>query len=186
MTLSNNMKAKRILRAKTPRFKLHAFHRKSSLSESWRKPRGLHNKQKDNKKGSFPRVKSGYRVPADVRGLHSSGLAIVRVSNLAEVDTINPKIQAAVIASVGAKRQLALLDACSKKSIRVLNHKTTERVQALHQKHDAAKAASEAARKAKAENTKQKDVKKPMEDKVSDEEKKDQEKKIKEEVLTHK
>src|SRR3990167_7900671 len=96
---SGALRVKRLLRAARPRFTRHAPHRKARLPDSWRRPRGLHNKQRDNRKGSLPCVSDGWRTPVSVRGLHSSGLAIAHVSTLVELERVDSKTHGVVIAS---------------------------------------------------------------------------------------
>jgi len=186
MSISNSLNAKRTLRAKTPKFQRHANHRKASLNDHWSRPRGLHNKQKDHKKGSFPRVSTGYRTPVELRGQHISGYSIVHVANTSELAGIDPKTQAVVVAGVGAKMQIAILTLCQEKKIKVLNHNPEKRIAFLQGKHTAAKEAAEASRKLKAEKEAKKPKKESVEEKLTSEEKKEQEEKIKEEVLTGK
>jgi large subunit ribosomal protein L32e len=185
-SVSSSMRTKRMLRKSTPKFTRHAPHRKARLmnKSQWKKPRGLHNKMKDNKRGSLPKVSDGYRTPQEVRGLHISGMEIVHVSNLKQLEGLKKETQAVVISSVGAKRQIELLNACMKHGIRVLNHKPEARINALESKRAAKQAKLDAARKAKDASTKKKNAKKPADEKLSEEDKKEQQEKIKEEVLT--
>lgn len=181
---TNAMKAKRVLRAKTPKFSRHTPHRKARLGTRWKKPRGLHNKQKDNKTGSAPKVSDGYRTPQSVRGLHISGMKMITVSHVKQLQGLDVKTQAVVVASVGAKRQIEILEACAQQKIKVLNHKPN-RVEALRKTHTDRKAASEAAR-AERQKKVSKSEKKPIEEKLTEEEKKEQQDKVKEEILTGK
>ncbi len=190
-SVNANVIAKRMVRRVRPVFKRHASHRKARLRNStgWRKPRGLHNKQRDCFNGASPMPQSGYQSPEELRGLHASGLAIVRVFTTNDVESIDPKTAGALIAKVGGKRQVLLLQACEKRGVRVLNHKdAAARIELLTSRVKDRHAASETARKAKQvrEDASKKAAKKPVDEKVSDEEHKEQEKHIKEEVLTSK
>ncbi len=181
---------KRKLRSSTPKFQRHANYRKVRLDKRWKKPRGLHNKQRDNKRGSSPRPSDGYRTPPSVRGLHISGLEMVHVSQVAQLASINKETQAVVVASVGGKRQREILEACMKAGLRVLNHKPEARIKLLDSRRSAKQAKLAAARKSKEESEKQKSAKSAKKEKadaeLSDEEKKEQQDKLKEEVLTSK
>jgi large subunit ribosomal protein L32e len=179
---------KRRLRAARPKFQFHANHRKARLRTSWRKPRGLHNKQKDEKRGSMPKPSDGWRTPPEVRGQHTSGLAIVRVTQASQLEGIDAQSQGVVIASVGAKRQRELLGLCIERKIRVLNHNAQERIKFLDQRRADAQARLAAARKAKEQAAKAAEKAsqtKKDEAVLSEEEKKEQQDKIKEEVLKH-
>jgi large subunit ribosomal protein L32e len=179
---------KRQLRRTRPVFKRHAAHRKAELSERWKKPRGLHNKLKDSKRGCGPAVTDGYRTPQAVRGLHVSGLRVAHVATTSDLVSLDPKTTGVVVASVGAKRQLEILNACEKAGIRVLNHKADARAKELTERFTKSKEARENAREQKktAESKKAKDAKKaPVADETPEEHKTSEEK-AKKEVLTSK
>jgi hypothetical protein len=66
----------------------------------------------------------GYGAPAEVRGLHPSGLEMVAVHNADELLAVNPKTQGAIVSSgLGKKKKLSLLELAQQKGIRVLNVK---------------------------------------------------------------
>lgn len=182
---------KRQLRRTRPVFKRHGAHRKAELSDRWKKPRGLHNKLKDNKRGCGPVVGDGYRTPQAVRGLHISGLQIAHVATVAAVSGLNKETHGIVVASVGAKRQLEIIAAAQKAGVRVLNHNSEKRSAELTARFTQDKAAREQARAAKkaAETKTEKKAKKAeaaAEATPSDDEVKAAEEKAKKEVLTSK
>jgi len=185
---SSLLTVKRQLRRTRPVFKRHGAHRKAELSDRWKKPRGLHNKLKDNKRGSGPVVGDGYRTPAAVRGMHISGLQIAHVATVAEVAAVDKATHGVVIARVGAKRQLELIAAAQKAGVRVLNHKADARTAELTARFTKGKQERDSARAAKqaAETKKEKAAKKAeaAEAKPSEDEQKAAEEKAKKEVLT--
>jgi large subunit ribosomal protein L32e len=187
---ANLLTVKRQLRRTRPVFTRHRPDRKASLADNWRKPRGLHNKLKDRKRGCGPWIADGYRTPEAVRGFHISGLAIAHVANRKELDAVDATTHGVVIARVGAKRQLELLAVAKEKGVRVLNHKADARVAELTAKFTAAKQERKAARaaaEAKASTQTKKEKAKPAkQDAPSADEKRDEQEKIKEEVLTSK
>ncbi len=66
----------------------------------------------------------GYGAPAEVRGLHKSGLEMAVVHNQEELLAVNPKMQGAIIgATVGKKKKAPLLELAQQKGITVLNVK---------------------------------------------------------------
>jgi len=89
---------------------------------SWRAPRGLQSKQRRHY-GYRPRVvRVGYRGPARVRGLVPSGFRPVIVNTTRDLEALNAKLEAAIIArTVGTRRRLVLEEAARKLGIRVLN-----------------------------------------------------------------
>lgn len=184
---AKSLNVKRQLRRTRPSFTRHRPDRKASLAESWRKPRGLHNKLKDRKKGCGAWIADGYRTPADVRGLHISGLAIVRVANVAELAGVDAKTSGVVIASVGAKRQLEIIAEAKKLGVRVLNHNADKREKQLTERFSLKKADRAAALKEKAAKENAAANAKPAKEAAqSDEEKKKAADEIKKEVLTSK
>jgi len=89
---------------------------------AWRRPRGLQSKQRRHY-GYRPRiVRIGYRSPARVRGLVPSGFRPILVRTDRDLERIDAKLEAAVIArTVGTRRRLVLEEAARKLGIRVLN-----------------------------------------------------------------
>ena len=89
---------------------------------SWRRPRGLQSKQRRHY-GYRPKiVRVGYRSPAAVRGLVPSGFLPILVRTTRDLETIDGKTQAAVIArTLGTRRRLVLEEEARKLGIRVLN-----------------------------------------------------------------
>ncbi|MGA8709944.1 MAG: 50S ribosomal protein L32e [Thermoplasmata archaeon] len=89
---------------------------------SWRAPRGLQSKQRRHY-GYRPRVvRVGYRGPARVRGLVPSGFRPIIVHTTRDLEALNAKLEAAIIArTVGTRRRLVLEETARKLGIRVLN-----------------------------------------------------------------
>jgi len=89
---------------------------------AWRRPRGLQSKQRRHY-GYRPRiVRVGYRSPAEVRGLVPSGFRPILVRTDRDLERIDAKLEAAVIArTVGTRRRLVLEESARKLGIRVLN-----------------------------------------------------------------
>ena len=89
---------------------------------SWRRPRGLQSKQRRHYGYRAEIVSIGYRSPARVRGLVPSGFAPVIVHTADELEGVDARRQAAIIArTVGTRRLLVLEEEARKLGIRVLN-----------------------------------------------------------------
>ncbi|HTP53601.1 MAG TPA: 50S ribosomal protein L32e [Thermoplasmata archaeon] len=89
---------------------------------AWRRPRGLQSKQRRHYGYRAQIVSIGYRSPARVRGLVPSGFAPVIVHTTDELQGIDARRQAAIIArTVGTRRRLVLEEEARKLGIRVLN-----------------------------------------------------------------
>jgi large subunit ribosomal protein L32e len=89
---------------------------------AWRRPRGLQSKQRRHY-GYRPKiVRVGYRSPAEVRGLVPSGFRPILVRTDRDLEGIDAKLEAAVIArTIGTRRRLVLEETARKLGIRVLN-----------------------------------------------------------------
>lgn len=111
------------LKNRTPNFKREEWFRYKKLSRSsWRRPDGITSKMRRHFKYRPNVVSIGYGGPAIARGLHPSGFQEVHVWNVADLDQIDPKKQAARVGgSVGAKKREAIEGEAKKRNIRVLN-----------------------------------------------------------------
>ena len=106
-------------------FKRDGYGKKRQLSDSWRKPRGQHNKQREQKKAKGALPKPGFGSPVAVRGMHPSGFFEVLVSSIKELEGLDPKTQAVRIsATVGDRKRVALQDAALAAGLKVLNART--------------------------------------------------------------
>lgn len=89
---------------------------------AWRRPRGLQSKQRRHYGYRSQVVSIGYGSPARVRGLSPSGYRPIVVHTDSELEALDPKLQAAIIArTVGTRRRLGLEETAKKLGIRVLN-----------------------------------------------------------------
>lgn len=116
---------KRLIRVrveKSARFKRDGFGKKRQLSDSWRKPRGQHSKQREQKKAKGALPKPGFGSPVAVRGMHPSGYFEVLVSSLKELEGLDPVTQAVrIAANVGTRKRMAIQDKAITAGLRVLN-----------------------------------------------------------------
>ena len=121
---------KRLIRVRVEKgasFKRDGYGKKRQLSDSWRKPRGLHNKQRKQKKAKGALPKPGFGSPVAVRGMHPSGFFEVLVSTAKELEGLDPKTQAVRIsATVGDKKRVALQEAALAAGLKVLNARTVK------------------------------------------------------------
>ena len=107
---------------KQPPFKRGEWFRYKKLGTSWRRPRGVTNKIRRNRKYRAPKVRIGYGKPAAVRDLHPSGFSEVLIHNVNELEGIDPKVQAARIGgTVGTRKRRLIVEAADAKGIRILN-----------------------------------------------------------------
>ncbi|KUG20399.1 MAG: 50S ribosomal protein L32e [Methanomicrobiaceae archaeon] len=105
-----------------PKFKRRGLGQKKRLEDTWRRPRGLHNKQRRQirAKGGLPGP--GYGSPAAVRGLHPSGYEEVLVFSPAELAGLNPETQAVRIGgTVGGRKRATLQEQALQLGLKILN-----------------------------------------------------------------
>ena len=116
---------KRLIRVRVEKgasFKRDGFGKKRQLSDSWRKPRGQHNKQREQKKAKGALPKPGFGSPIAVRGMHPSGFFEVMVATVTELEGLDPKTQAVrIAATVGDRKRVPLQEAALAKGLKVLN-----------------------------------------------------------------
>lgn len=107
---------------KKPHFKRQEWHRYKKLGDSWRKARGKTSKRRryEARKPAMPSI--GYRSPKETRGLHPSGYQDVLVSNIPDLENIDPEKQAGRISStVGGRKREQLLIKAKELGIKILN-----------------------------------------------------------------
>ena len=98
--------------------------RNGSCSDSWRKPRGQHNKQREQKKAKGALPKPGYGSPIAVRGMHPSGFFEMLVTSEKDLEGLNPKTHAVRIGgTVGTRKRVVLQDKAVAAGLKVLNAK---------------------------------------------------------------
>ena len=165
------------MRKKKPAFDRQDAHKKKRLGTKWRKPKGLHSKMRLQKRGYNKRISKGYRAPAVVRGLHSSGLVAVTVSTLKELDGVK-KNQGVMLTKIGQKKKLVLLKKAIEKNIVVLNYKDPKKT--IENIENEIKERKQKVKKE--EKTEEKTIEKKLEE--SDVDKKTKEKKELDKILT--
>lgn len=109
--------------SRRPEFLRQEWHRRKRLqSVKWRKPQGDQSKMRQHYGYRRNIVSIGYGGPKGARYLHPSGFKEVRVWNTADLDKINPELEAARVAhQVGMKKRLEIEEKADKLGIRVLN-----------------------------------------------------------------
>jgi large subunit ribosomal protein L32e len=121
---------KRLIRVRVEKgatFKRDGYGKKRQLSDSWRKPRGQHNKQREQKKAKGALPKPGFGSPIAVRGMHPSGFFEVLISSVKELEGIDPKTHAIRIgATVGERTRVGLQEKAIAGGFKVLNARTVK------------------------------------------------------------
>jgi large subunit ribosomal protein L32e len=121
---------KRLIRVRVEKgatFKRDGYGKKKQLSDSWRKPRGQHNKQREQKKAKGSLPKPGFGSPIAVRGMHPSGFFEVLISSVKELEGIDPKTHAIRIgATVGERTRVGLQEKALAAGFKVLNARSAK------------------------------------------------------------
>ena len=149
------------------KFTRHGHHRKKRLKPRWRRPKGLHNKQRLEHKGSTPRVKKGYRSPKETRG-KKNGLEIVNVYNLKDIASIDKKTQGVVVGNVGMKKKILLLEEIQKQGLTLLTGDAEKQAQALKDRWEEKKQSREEKRQEREER--QQELEESVEEQEADDE----------------
>ncbi len=136
----------KVRKDKEARFKREGVDKKVTIRDSWRRPRGLHSKQRKLRKAKGPHPTPGYGSPLAVRGMHPSGFHESMVYNLKDLEGVNPETHAIRIGgTVGKKKREMIQNQAAEAKIRILNWK------------DASKPEPSAAKKRAAESSAEKD-----------------------------
>lgn len=119
-----NVKKLAARKKKRPHFKRSNCGRPDmkSVKDVWRRPRGIDNKQREQKKAAGPIPSIGWRNSRDIRGVHPSGFVECRVHNIAELKNLESEKHAVMVASsVGGKKRLEIIAEAKKKNLKILN-----------------------------------------------------------------
>lgn len=120
--LKDTLEKRKEIKKRTPAFRREEWFRYKRLGTSWRRPDGITSKMRRNLKYRPNKVRVGFRGPVKTRGLHPSGFEEIKVHNVSELESINPKTQAARIGStVGTKKRLEIEKKAKELDIRLLN-----------------------------------------------------------------
>ena len=109
-------------KAKKPEFNRHDAHKKKRLGISWRKPRGLHNKLRQQVAAKGRLVRPGFGSPKAVRGYHPSGYKEVLVFNIKDLEKAEGCV-VRIASTVGMKKRKEIMAKASEINLRVLNPK---------------------------------------------------------------
>ena len=187
MQTSTLLELRNKIKYKKPDFIRQDYQRRKRLGRKlkWRKPKGIHSKIRHHFKGRRKMPSPGYKSPAKIRGLHSSGLKMIMVHTLSQMEKIDNKVEGIVIAgTVGMKKRLELFRKAKQLNIKVLNLNVDEEIKYIEDYINLKKKKIEIKKGEKPKETKEAKKEEQKEQKLSDEEKKEAEEKEKQKVLT--
>lgn len=182
----NLLQVRKELKERKPEFIRQDNPKRKKLNDKWRRPKGIHSKIRHHFKGRRKMPSPGYKSPAAVRGLHSTGLEMVRVFSADEASKINKSTQGIIVpANVGKKKKLEILKKAKELDIQVLNFNVDERIKKI-ESFMGSKPQKKTETKKEEKKTKESEEKTKSEEKVTDEQKKEAEKKERDRILTKK
>ncbi len=115
----------RRLKKKKPRFLNLARYWRLGAVKSWRKPRGIDNKQRLKLKSRPKQPVIGYKNPDEIRGLHPSGKRPVIVHNVKELRDVANRYGNEVIiyiaGAVGGRKRAAIREEAQKLGLNLAN-----------------------------------------------------------------
>ncbi len=116
---------RRIIKKNKPEFIAQDTHKNIRLQRDpkWRKPRGLHSKIRLSRKGYRCLVKVGYRSPEEVRGLHRSGIRMLLVKSVNDVERAGKDCGIIISSSMGDRKRLQIIEEAKKHNLQILNIK---------------------------------------------------------------
>ena len=108
--------------------------KRRKLNYKWRKPKGVHSKIRHHFKGRRKMPSPGYKSPAEVKGLHSSGLKMIRVFSADDVKKIKKENEGIIIPkSIGMRRRLEILKKANEMGTMVLNLNADESIKKIEE-----------------------------------------------------
>ena len=186
------LEIRRELKERKPVFIRQDNPKRRKLNDKWRKPKGIHSKIRHHFKGRRKMPSPGYKSPRQVKGMHSSGLAVTVVHSVDDMNKIKKETHGAVISkSVGTKKKLEILKAAKKNNIQILNINIDDAIKKIEDfvsLKSSKKTETKKEESKEKQEKKQKDKQEPKEKEnpLSDEEKKEAEKKERDKLLTKK
>ena len=165
------LEARSSIKVRKKAFVRHDSHKKKRVGSKWRKARGIQSKMRLGMRGYRKRLQIGYGSPKAVKGMHSTGVSIMLVSSVSDLDRIDAKKQGIVIAkNIGLKKRVEMVKKAQEQKIRILNIKDPAKflsdVEQLFKKK----------REEKEKKKKEKKVKKEEKEKKAAEKEKEEEK----------
>ena len=180
------------IKDKKPEFIRQDYGRRIRIKREWRKPKGVHSKIRHHFKGRRKMPSPGYKSPVKTKGLHKSGLKMVRVFSVGDLQKIDRQKEGIIVSkSVGLKKRFDILKKANERGLSVLDLNVKEQIKKIEEFVKSRKKVGKEIKDSKevkrediAEKAKTEDAAKPKT--PSDEGKKEAEKKEMEKVLIKK
>lgn len=105
-----------------PSFRRIESWRYKRVHGGWRAAKGIDSDTRQKLKSGVKSPNVGYRSPKKVRGLHPSGLIEKNITNIDDLENLDPEIHGIMIsARIGIKKRLQLVEDIQAKGFKVLN-----------------------------------------------------------------
>jgi large subunit ribosomal protein L32e len=125
----------------------------------WRRPKGMGNKDRRNRKGHIGTLRVGYGSPSALRGANKQGLFEVMINRVEDLELVDSKTQIGVIsATVGGRKKVDIMKAAQAKKMNLANVKDI--ATSLKSLEKSPKTTTKAAAPAKKVETKKEEAKK--------------------------
>ncbi len=182
------LEVRKELKERKPIFIRQDNPKRMKLNYKWRKPKGIHSKIRHHFKGRRKMPSPGYKSPAEVKGLHSSGLKIVNILSLDDLKNINKTTEGIVVSKkVGARKKIEIFRKAKELDLKVLNINIDLHIKKIEDFLSLKKKAKEPKEKPKpSKDPEKKEEKKEERKETTDEQKKETEKKERDRLLTKK
>lgn len=157
--------------------------KRRKLNDKWRKPKGIHSKIRHKFKGRRKMPSPGYKSPSKLRGVHASGLKMINVHSVENLEKLEGKMEGIIVAkSVGMKKRLEIFKKAKELNINVLNVNVDTQIKNIQDFVNSKK--KDLAKEKKEEPKPVKEKEEPKGKSITDEQKKEINKKEKDKVLT--
>ena len=113
------------IKTRKPNYLRQDYHKKKRLGTKWRKAKGIQSKVRLGKGGHRKKVRIGYCSPKAVKHLHKSGLKKIMVYNVEDLDKIKKDQEGAIIAKIGKRKKINVVNKAKELGIQILNIKDT-------------------------------------------------------------
>lgn len=116
------MRIKKRRKQNRPLFLQYETWRYKKIKEKWKKPKGIDNKMRQNRKGWPKSVNIGWGAPKAVRHLHPSGKEEIMVNNSGDLTLIDPEYQVGRISGqTGSRKRVQILEEAKRLNVKLLN-----------------------------------------------------------------
>ena len=186
--IENLLEVRKELKERKPVFIRQDNPKRRKLNYKWRKPKGIHSKIRHRFKGRRKMPSPGYKSPRKVKGLHSSGLKIINVYSVDNLEGIKKESEGIVVAkNVGMKKRLEIFKKAKEINASVLNLNIDEQIKKIEDMiNSKKKKEAKAPHREETKKTEPKTKELTEKSELSDEQKRETEKKEKDKLLTKK